>query len=164
LVARIEQNRRRSLGYVEDFAIEERPKQAKSRMLAQRFYLRTSPESPGDSTMELRKYSRFFPQCEIVVALVSDEGNVLTGSLVDLSRSGLAFNYMSRFKCRIPRYAFCGVMLKNGREPLSDPIACEVIHEAPAWEGSCSAASMERCGIRFKRILSVSAMESLLAV
>jgi tRNA (cytidine/uridine-2'-O-)-methyltransferase len=31
------------LGYVEDFAIEERPKQSKSRMRAQRFYLRTSP-------------------------------------------------------------------------------------------------------------------------
>jgi hypothetical protein len=31
------------LGYVEDFAIEERSKQAKSRMRAQRFYLRTSP-------------------------------------------------------------------------------------------------------------------------
>jgi hypothetical protein len=114
--------------------------------------------------MELRKYSRFFPQCEIIVALVSDEGNVLTGSLVDLSRSGLAFKYMSRFKCRIPTYAFCGVMLKSGREPLSEPIACEVVHEAPAWEASCSADSMERCGIRFKTPLTVPAMESLLSV
>ncbi len=114
--------------------------------------------------MELRKYSRFFPQCEIIVALVSDDGNVLTGSLVDLSRSGLAFNYMYWFKCRIPTHAFCGVMLKSGQDPLSDPIACEVVHEAPAWAGSCSAASMERCGLRFKRILTVSAMESLLSV
>jgi hypothetical protein len=29
--------------YVEDFAIEERPKRSKSRMRAQRIYLRTSP-------------------------------------------------------------------------------------------------------------------------
>jgi len=121
-------------------------------------------EFPGDSTMELRKYSRFFPQYEIIVALVSDEGNVLTGSLVDLSRSGLAFNHMSRFKCRIPKYTFCGVTLKGGREPFSDPIACEVLHEAPARAGSCSAASMERCAVRFKRILTVSAMESLISV
>jgi len=113
--------------------------------------------------MELRKYSRFFPQCEILVALVSDEGNVLTGSLVDLSLSGLAFNYMSWFKCRIPKHTFCGVMIKCGRAPFSDPIVCEVIHETPFLAGSCHV-SMERCGIRFKRILTVSAMESLLSM
>jgi hypothetical protein len=113
--------------------------------------------------MELREYSRFFPQCEIIVALVSDEGNVCTGSLVDLSRSGLAFSYMPRFKCRIPTYAFCGVMLKSGRGPLSDPIACEVVRGAPACADSCPADSMERCGIRFKRTLTVSALESLLS-
>ena len=112
--------------------------------------------------MELRKCSRFFPQSEVIVALVSDEGNVLTGSLVDLSLSGLAFNYMSWFKCRIPKHAFCGVILKNGREPFSDPIVCELVHETPVLAGSCSAASMERCGIRFKRDLTVSAMESLI--
>lgn len=114
--------------------------------------------------MELRKYSRFFPQCEVIVALVSDEGSVLTGSLVDLSRSGLAFNYMSRLKCRIPKYAFCGVMLKSGREPFSDPIVCEVVHETPASTGPCSAAPVERYGIRFRRILTVPTMESLLSV
>jgi len=114
--------------------------------------------------MELRKYSRFFPQCEIIVALVSDEGNVLTGSLVDLSLSGLAFDYISRLKCRIPRHAFCGVMLKSERGPFSDPIACEVVQETPAWASSSPIASMERCGIRFKQILTLSALESLLSV
>jgi hypothetical protein len=113
--------------------------------------------------MELRKYNRFFPSYEIMVALVSDEGNVLTGSLVDLSRSGLAFLYMSRFKCIISKDSFCGVMLKGGREPFSNPIACEVVHEAPAWMGSALPASMERCGIRFREPLTASAIESFLS-
>jgi hypothetical protein len=113
--------------------------------------------------VELRKFSRFIPQCEIIVALVSDEGNVLTGSLVDLSRSGLAFNYMSRFKCGIPKYAFCGAILKSGRGPFSAPIVCKVVHETPVWAASRSAAPMERCGIRFKTSLTAFAMESLLA-
>jgi hypothetical protein len=121
-------------------------------------------ESFGDYIVELREYSRFCPQCEIIVALVSDEGNVLTGSLVDLSRSGLAFNYMSWFKCRIPKHAFCGVILRGGRVPFSDPIVCEVVHETPVWAGSRSDASMERCGIRFKRDLAASVIEYLLAI
>jgi len=113
--------------------------------------------------MELRKYGRFYPQFEVTVALVSDEGGVMTGSLVDLSRSGLAFSFMSRLKCRIPKYAFCGVVLKSGPKPFSDLLACEVVHGTPALAGSYSDVPMERCGIRFKRILTVSAMESLLS-
>ena len=114
--------------------------------------------------MELRKYSRFCPQCEIIVALVSDEGRVVTGSMVDLSRSGLAFNYMSRLRPGIPKYALCGVMLKSGRKPLSDLLVCELVHDTPAAAaGSRLAVSTERCGIRFKRTLTVSAMESILS-
>ena len=114
--------------------------------------------------MELRKYSRFFPQFEVTVALVSEEGSVLTGSMVDLSRSGLSFSYMSRFKCRIPKHAFCGVILKSGRKPFSDLLVCDLVQGTPAPASSCSVASMERCGIRFKRTLTVSAMESLLSI
>jgi hypothetical protein len=112
--------------------------------------------------MELRKYSRFSPQCEVIVALVSDEGSVLTGSLVDMSLSGLAFSIMYGFKCRIPKHAFCGVMLKSGRKPFSDLLVGEVVNEIPARAGS--AVPMKRCGIRFKRILTVSAMEYLLSM
>ncbi len=113
--------------------------------------------------MELRKYSRFRPQSEIIVAVVSDEGNVLTGSLIDLSRSGLVFDYKSRFKCRIPKHAFCGVMLKSGRKPLSDPIACEVVQVVRTCSRPRSDAPFERCVIRFKRTLTDSAVEYLLS-
>ena len=79
------------------------------------------------------------------------------------SRSGLAFNYVPRLKCEIPTNAFCGAMLKTGLGPLSEPIACEVVHKVPAWTGPRAAVTMERCGIRFKRLLTVSDMESLLS-
>jgi hypothetical protein len=114
--------------------------------------------------MELRKYSRCLPQWDVIVALVSDEGTVLTGSLVDLSISGLAFNFMSGFKCRIPNHAFCGIFLKSGPGPFSGPFICEVVYEIPILTSLCSPASMERCGIKFKETLSQSAVESLLSV
>ena len=107
--------------------------------------------------MELRKYDRFFPQFEIIVALVSDEGNVFTGPLVDLSRSGLSFNYTRRSKRRIPRNAISWVILKNGWEPLSDPLVCEVVRKTHVRARS----AVERWGVKFKTPLAASAMESL---
>ena len=123
-----------------------------------------SPGSRGDVTIELRQCCRFVPQYEVIVTLVSDEGCVLTGSLADLSRSGLAFHYMFRRKCRIPKGTLCGVMLKIGSEPSTDPIFCEVVYETSSWPGARLAFPMKRCGVKFKRELSVPAVEALFSV
>ena len=118
----------------------------------------------GDSIMELRQCSRFIPQYEIMVALFSDEGCVLTGTLVDLSRSGLAFHYTPGSNCKIPRDALCGVMVQIGRAPSSNPILCQIVYETPTTTRTRMTASAKRCGVRFNKMLTVSAVEALLSV
>ncbi len=101
--------------------------------------------------MELRKSQRYRPDGDVLVALYLASGNfrngctALVGYLTDLSRSGLAFTYLSYNTP--PALGSCRVILKNVHE-LTDPIPCRVVHEVdfPAEPGF---PNTRRCALEF---------------
>jgi hypothetical protein len=130
--------------------------------------------------MEPRRYERYTPKKEIMVALrlpPEQQNWTFMGHMVDLSQSGLSFAYLPISRA-IPVSVRCEIMLKYGSKPFDEPIACEPVYELDTkktgretgqnitYETQFSSETyslplMRRCGVKFINPLSVSALQEL---
>ncbi len=109
--------------------------------------------------MDLRESKRYAPTKEILVAVtLSWEGPVKTviGSLIDISRSGLAFKYLPLDMITLSSAnGSCEIMISYHSGSFSDlPVSSIVYDKATSFNDFHFLPPPRRCAVKFTRQLS----------
>ncbi len=104
------------------------------------------------SYKDRRRYPRITPK-EWIVACVNSSGEIVVGTVIDISRGGISFQYVKDI---------CNSSLKNGKryytldlvtpstELVVQKILCTVVYDIPLRQShAISFLRMKRCGIMF---------------
>ncbi len=116
--------------------------------------------------MEKRKLERHLAKGKVLAALVftkNDNSEYSTGSLVNISRSGLALDCSPR-NCSLHASSqdICLVTMENEPGAFKEPIPCRIVYErASPVENNC-LMPLRRYGVEFLEILALSEIQFLL--
>ena len=100
---------------------------------------------------ERRKHKRFEIREEVFAALVAPDGGVIVGRVLDVSRSGVAVEYLATSKLNTgPAH----ISIFGSDSPRMNRVESTVMYDLEADGDSCGSLQMRRCGIRFEQRLS----------
>jgi hypothetical protein len=109
------------------------------------------PFKDNDNTIEKRAYKRFKPGKDAYIALLSD--SVKVGRILNISKSGLAFSYISEDE-QINDYNRMNIFLSGNRFYLKE-LPFNVISDFYiGTETPFSKVLMKQCTVQFRRLTS----------
>lgn len=114
---------------------------------------------------ELRGFMRFNPKKDVKVALIyppQEAQNNVTGSLIDISRCGLAFSYLP-FKTQAASTGKSFTVFLLGSHMPTEPIRCRKVYEVDFHDKSRSLPPAKRVGLEFLAPLSASELQAVIS-